>query len=112
MTAPEEALERARAAAERKRAEGVYPPRAEATREFARPSRDLLAEWAVLRADPEGVYSTRRLGAPVTWAKRLLLRALRQYLFDLEARQTRFNVALLDRLDELERRVDDLERRG
>jgi hypothetical protein len=112
VTAPEEALERARGAAERKRAEGVYPPRGDATREFERPGRDLLAEWAVLRGDPEAVYSTRRLGAPVTWAKRLLLRALRQYLFDLEARQTRFNVALLDRLDELERRVDELERRG
>jgi hypothetical protein len=112
VTSPEEALERARGAAERKRAEGVYPPRPEAAVDSEEPSRELLAEWAVVRGDPEAVYSTRRLGAPVTWLKRLLLRALRQYLLDLEARQTRFNVALLDRLDELERRVDELARRG
>jgi hypothetical protein len=112
VTAPEEALERARAAAERKRAEGVYPAPREEALDFARPDRELLAEWAVLQGDPQAVYSTRRLGGPITAVKRLLLRALRQYLLDLEARQTRFNVALLDRLDELERRVDELERRG
>jgi hypothetical protein len=112
VTSPEEALELAREAAARKRAEGIYPPRAEEPPPDERPGRELLAEWAVLRGDPETVYSTRRLGGPVTAAKRLLLRALRQYLLDLEARQTRFNVALLDRLDELERRVDELERRG
>jgi hypothetical protein len=111
VTSPEEALAIAREAAERKRAEGVYPPRREEAVD-ERPSRELLTEWAVLRGDPEAVYSTRRLGGPVTAVKRLLLRALRQYLLDLEARQTRFNVALLDRLDELERRVDELERRG
>jgi hypothetical protein len=112
VTSPEEALGIAREAAERKRAEGVYPARRETESELERPGRELLAEWAVLQGDPEAVYSTRRLGAPITAVKRLLLRALRQYLLDLEARQTRFNVALLDRLDELERRVDELERRG
>jgi hypothetical protein len=110
VTSPEEALGRAREAAEQKRAEGIYPPRSEGALAFERPGREQLAEWAVLRGDPEAVYSTRRLGGPVTAAKRLLLRALRQYLLDLEARQTRFNVAMLDRLDELERRVDELER--
>jgi hypothetical protein len=108
VTSPEEALERAREAAERKRAEGVYPPRSEP----APSDRDYLAEWAVLRGDPDVVYSTRRLGAPLTALKRLLLRAMRQYLLDVEARQTRFNAAMLDRLDQLERRVSELERRG
>lgn len=112
MTSPEEALERARDAAERKRAEGTYPARGETALEDERPGRELLGEWAVLQGDPEAVYSTRRLAGPVTAVKRLLLRALRQYLLDLEARQTRFNVAMLDRLDELERRVDELARRG
>jgi hypothetical protein len=112
VTSPEEALARARDAAQRKRAEGVYPSRSEPAAPGERPRREQLAEWAVLRGDPEAVYSTRRLGGPVTAVKRLLLRALRQYLLDLEARQTRFNVAMLDRLDELERRVDDLARRG
>jgi hypothetical protein len=112
VTSPEEALSRARDSAERKRADGIYPPRRETALPWERPSRELLAEWAVLRGDPEAVYSTRRLGGPVTAVKRLLLRALRQYLLDLEARQTRFNVAMLDRLDELERCVDELARRG
>ena len=112
MTSPDEALERARGAAERKRAEGIYPPPGEEAPHVERPGRELLADWAVLHGDPEAVYSTRRLGGPITAVKRLLLRALRQYLLDLEARQTRFNVAMLDRLDELERRVDELARRG
>jgi hypothetical protein len=110
LTSPEEALERARVRAERKRVDGIYPPRSAPAPAGERPGRERLAEWAVLRGDPLAVYSTRRLGAPVTVVKRLLLRALRQYLLDLEARQTRFNVAMLDRLDELERRVDELER--
>jgi hypothetical protein len=114
VSSPEEALDRARAEAERKRAEGVYPPRGEgalaASVSAERPGRELISDWAVLRGDPEVVYSTRRLGAPVTAFKRLLLRLMRQYLLDLEARQTRFNVAVLDRLDELERRVRELER--
>jgi hypothetical protein len=110
VTSPEDALGHARETVERKRAEGTYPPRSEGPLAPERPDRELLADWAVLRGDPEAVYSTRRLGGPVTAVKRLLLRAMRQYLLDLEARQTRFNVAMLDRLDELERRVDELER--
>jgi len=51
------------------------------------------------------MYSTRSAGAPITWVKRLLLRLLRQYFVELEARQTRFNIAMLERLDALEARV-------
>ena len=40
-----------------------------------------------------------------------MLRALRQYLAELEARQTRFNVAMLARLELLEQRVTELERK-
>jgi hypothetical protein len=39
----------------------------------------------------------------MTWAKRLLLRMLRQYTTELEARQTRFNMALLAYLERRER---------
>jgi hypothetical protein len=56
--------------------------------------------------------STRRAGAPVTGVKRLLLRLLRQYTNELEAQQTRFNVGVLARLEELEGRIAELERRG
>jgi hypothetical protein len=37
----------------------------------------------------------------------VLVRLLRQYLVELEARQTRFNIALLERLEALEDRVGD-----
>lgn len=56
----------------------------------------------MIEVDPREVYSTRRLGAPITLFKRVLLRLLRQYTMELEARQTRFNLALLARLRELE----------
>lgn len=69
-----------------------------------------LREWALIEVEPEALRSTRRLGAPVTFAKRLLLRLLRQYTTELEARQTRFNLAVLTRLDELEERTRALER--
>jgi hypothetical protein len=55
------------------------------------------------------VYSTRPAGAPITFFKRLLVRLLRQYLVELESRQTRFNIALLARLGALEERVGRLE---
>ena len=70
------------------------------------PGRELLSEWAVIEIDPEDfVYSTRAAGAPVTAVKRLLVRLLRQYFVELEARQTRFNIAVLARLDALEERA-------
>lgn len=64
-------------------------------------SDEQLRQWAVIEVDPREVYSTRRLGAPITFLKRFMLRLLRQYTMELEARQTRFNLALLARLREL-----------
>ena len=114
MTSPEEALARAREAAERKRAEGAYPPLASGALEDSItadvPDLDLVAEWAVIAVDPDLVYSTRRLGAPVTGLKRVLMRLFRQYHVELEAQQTRFNIALVAHLRDLERRVHGLER--
>jgi hypothetical protein len=72
---------------------------------------DLLREWAVIEVEPSAIYSTRRVGAPVTLLKRMLMRLMRQYTAQLEARQTRFNVALLGRLEELEGRIEALESR-
>lgn len=71
------------------------------------PSLEDLERWAAIEVDVEAVYSTRRGGAPITALKRLLLRLLRQYHLELEARQTRFNVALVERLRELERRAGE-----
>jgi hypothetical protein len=110
VTRPEEALERAREAAARKRAAGGYPD-AGAPAPPARLGPDQLAEWAVIEADPRNVYSTRRAGAPITALKQLLLRLLKQYTNEIEAKQTRFNLVLLGMLHDLEARVAELERR-
>jgi hypothetical protein len=113
MTRPEDAAGRAREAAARKRAAGGYAAaRLEGLEESivsARPSMELLSRWAVIEVEPEVLYSTRRAGAPVTALKRLLLRLLRQYHVEAESRQTRFNIALLTSVQELERRVRRLE---
>lgn len=102
---PEDALESARTAAARKRAAGQYPGLEVGSRELGRgPDLAKLREWAIIEVDAELVYSTRRGGAPVTWLKRLLLRLLRQYTVELEAQQTRFNVAVVAYLESLEKR--------
>lgn len=112
LTSPEQALAKARAAAERKRAAGDYPPPRPGALEdsIAPPDPELIADWAVIAVDPDLVYSTRPLGAPLTGLKRLLMRLLGQYHVELEAQQTRFNIALLSRVRDLERRVSALER--
>jgi hypothetical protein len=71
-----------------------------------------LAAWAAIEPDERLLHSTRRLGAPVTWVKRLLARALRQQQADLLAQQTRFNLHVAARVAELEGRVRALEGRG
>ena len=105
---------RATRAAERKRAEGGYPGAEGLALDESivsdRPSLDLLGDWAVIEIDRENIYSTRMLGAPITAFKRLLMRVLRQYTGELEARQTRFNIALLSHFQDLEARVAALER--
>ena len=74
------------------------------------PTTEVLQEWAVIDADPALVYSTRRAGKPITIFKRGLLRLLRQYTRQIESQQTRFNLALVEHFEELERRVVRLER--
>jgi hypothetical protein len=109
MTTPEEALERARQRAASYPEQGEKGPLDE-TFPGDVPDLDTLAEWATIEVEPDVLYSTRRLGGPVTALKRLLLRLLRQYHVELEARQTRFNIALLARLRLIEERLDRLER--
>ena len=104
MTRPEDALERARAAAK------PSPPAGDVARSLEQdlggdsPSDEVLQEWAVISVDPELVYSSRRFGGPLTFMKRALMRLMRQYNAELEAQQTRFNLGVLGRLRELERR--------
>lgn len=103
---PEEALERARAEAARKREQGVYPEREAVTAEAGRPDLAQLREWAIVEVDTDLVYSTRRAGAPITWLKRMLLRLMRQYTIELEAQQTRFNAGVVAYLESLEEKRD------
>jgi hypothetical protein len=114
VTRPEEALERARQAAAKGRAEGTYgkadPGPLEATFVSDAPELDTLAEWAKVEVDPEVLYSTRRFGGPVTALKRLLLRLLRQHQLEVEAQLTRYNIGLLSRLRLLEARLERVER--
>lgn len=103
---PENAADAARAAAERKRREGAYPP--DTVARFGKPPAEpdiaRLREWAIIEVDSELVYSTRRGGGVITWLKRMLLRLLRQYTTELEAQQTRFNVGVVAYLQSLEKR--------
>lgn len=112
---PEQAIEQARERAQRRQAEADASGRDPAAELDAsitaeRPGFELLSEWSVIEVDAADVYSTRRAGAPITAFKRLLLRLLGQYHRQLEARQTRFNIALLAHFRGLEERVARLER--
>jgi hypothetical protein len=102
---PENAADAARAAAERKRREGLYPPdtHAHTGKPPAGPDIVRLREWAIVEVDPTLVYSTRKGGALVTWLKRMMLRLMRQYTTELEAQQTRFNVGVVAYLEALDK---------
>jgi len=108
---PERAIEVARERAAAARERGAY---ADDLRGFAisRPTRistQRLMEWAVIEPDERLLRSTRRLGAPITWFKRLLLRGLQQQFNELTSQQSRFNMHVLVHLTELEERVRTLE---
>ena len=107
---PEEALAAARARAAAARAAGGYADLGGLTiAPKDRIGTDQLMEWAVLEPDQSTMRSTRRLGAPITLVKRLLLHVLRQYHGELTAEQTRFNLHLVVHVAELEDRLARLE---
>jgi len=106
---PEQALPAARAAAAE---HGDELPAGLSIEPTERVSIAQFVEWAAIEPDPSAMRSTRRLGAPITFLKRRLLHVLRQYLRELEAQQTRFNLSVVARLAELEERVDKLEQHG
>lgn len=113
MATPDEALEQARAEAAKARAPGADPAAGGFEVEpIDRADRAQLLRWALISPDAAPLYSTRPLGAPIVLAKRLLLRLLRQYHHDVAGQQSRFNAQIVERLLDLERRVDALERRA
>ncbi len=110
---PEEALEAARATAAAARERGAYRDDLSGF-EIAPTDRittEQLMEWAVIEPDETLMRSTRRLGAPITWFKRLLLRGMQQHFNELTSQQTRFNLHVLVHVAELEDRVRRLEER-
>jgi hypothetical protein len=102
---PEEALAAARAAAQPYDEGPVSLDASPVTRI----SESKLVEWSMIEPELDRVYSTRRLGAPITWAKRLLIRALRQYIGEALAQESRYNAAATAHILNLEERVRDLE---
>ena len=108
---PEDALAAARAEVEAFKAAGRYaePDGPLGVEPTERVTRERLLEWALIDPDPDLVYSTRKLGAPITFVKRGLLRALRQYHGQALAQQTRFNLGVVAYLTALEARIDEIE---
>lgn len=107
---PEDAVDAARASLALQRADGAYGEDLEDWRIVPpeRPSTELLLEWAIIEPDMDLVVSTRRLGAPISWVKRVLVHLLRQYTGQLASQQTRLNVHLMGRVAELDERLADL----
>ena len=108
---PEEALAAARATAAAARERGAYRDDLSGF-EIAPTDRittEQLMEWAVIEPDETLMRSTRRLGAPITWFKRLLLRGMQQHFNELTSQQTRFNLHVLVHVAELEDRIRSLE---
>jgi hypothetical protein len=111
MTDPERALEQARSSLRAMRDNGAYADDTAAPEQTTHTTHGKLLEWALIEPDLRDVRSTRRFGAPMTAFKHGLLRLLQQYHAELNAQQTRFNVAVLGQLEALEERLDALERR-
>ncbi|HEX3831766.1 MAG TPA: hypothetical protein VHW04_07335 [Solirubrobacteraceae bacterium] len=105
MKDPQEALAAARAAAAGTREEEATPW----SLEDGTVSTRRLAEWAMIQPETARVYSTRRLGRPITAVKRLLVRMLRQYIGQMSAQQSRFNAQVAAHVMRLEQRVAELE---
>ncbi len=111
MTSPEAALERARREADAGRAAGAYDERTPSldVSPVTHITKTRLVEWSLIDPRLDRVYSTRRLGAPITVTKRLLIRALRQYFGEWIGQQSRYNAQATAHIINLEDRVRDLE---
>jgi hypothetical protein len=109
---PEEALAEARLRAAEIRAAGGYEELEDDLRiePLDQVTRAQLLEWALIEPDITKLRSTRRMGWPITWVKRMLLRGLQQYHNEVTYQQTRFNIHVLRKLLELEDRIERLER--
>jgi hypothetical protein len=103
---PREALEAARRAAAAAPADAAENAPLHLERP---PAMKELMEWAIIDPELSEVYSTRRLGRPITALKRLLIRFLYQYLGQMSAQQSRFNAHMAVHAIRLEGRMNALE---
>jgi hypothetical protein len=69
-----------------------------------------LHEWALIEIPPEEIRSTRRLGKPITFLKRVLGRLLVQHFNEMTAQQSRFNLEMLAYIIRLERKLAEVQR--
>ncbi len=102
MTKPEDAAALARAQARPLRVDPAPAP----------PPIDALGELLAAAdsvPDLSEARSTRALGAPITLGKQALVRALRQYTFELLAQRRAFHGALAREIAALDERLDRLE---
>jgi len=104
MRDPRQALEEARRAAGTGNSADPAPWKLDPSASARR-----LTEWAIIEPEQAEVYSTRRLGRPITAFKRLLIRLLQQYLGQMIAQQSRFNAQVAAHVLGLEERVKALE---
>jgi hypothetical protein len=109
---PEEALAEAGRRASVARAAGEYTD-ADRMPVLGRPEPTDLArlhEWALIEIPPEEIRSTRRLGKPITFLKRVLGRLLVQHFNEMTAQQSRFNLEMLAYIIRLERKLAEVQR--
>ncbi|HZU60049.1 MAG TPA: hypothetical protein VE983_03745 [Solirubrobacteraceae bacterium] len=113
MRTPEEALAAARRQAQARRLAEPELGRAPSDQDLLLEAREAslkqLTRWAMIEPEELEVYSTRRLGAPITALKRLLIRLLRQYLVQMSAQQSRFNAYVVGYLVAMDERIRALE---
>ena len=106
---PEEALAQARSAAAGQHY--AEPPVSLDASPVMRLSETKLVEWSLIEPTLDRVYSTRRLGGPITWIKHRLIFFLRQYLGEAWAQDSRYNALATVHILNLEDRVRELEAR-
>lgn len=108
---PEDAVEAARQRAAEVRARGGYADDLSGfeIEPVEVVTRDRLLDWSLIEPDDARIRSTRALGAPITWIKRQLARALRQQQGQLASDQTRFNLHMVVYASRLEERIAELE---
>lgn len=108
MTRPEDAIAVARERVAAARARGGYAVELGASERPEGLVLEELLELAIAAPNFSEVRSTRATGAPVTFAKRALLRLLRQYTYDLLEQRRAQHVVIARSIADLDERLGRL----